>query len=212
MCGRFTIATRREKIESFLAGLKITEWRQPQYDVRPTQEVPTVLNTNPEELTWIAWGLSPAFGGKLRRSPLLINARAESLWEKQSFQKLFLQQRCIILADGFFEWQAIPGSRQKRQIHFTLPNDEPFCFAGLWDESDRQRCAIVTTAARGVVASVHERMPVLLPVSALSVWLSKDPLPGRMVGSLLASEPSNRLGMRSWKTLSDERPQQMELL
>lgn len=205
MCGRFTIATRREKVEKLIAGLKIAEWREPQYDVRPTQDVPAILNHAPLEVSWIRWGLVPPWADDLKLGSRFINARAESLSEKPTFRKSLASKRCAIVGDGFFEWQEQAGSKKKKQMHFHLPQGDPFCFAGLWDVwhspegREFKTCTIITTAARGVVNGIHDRMPVLLSPSHVEAWLSPDPLTDESRAVILAGGLNDALVVEPWQ-------------
>ena len=165
MCGRFTLKTApRVK----LVGLRDYDFLfEPRYNIAPTQEVIVVadLGDGPE-LTKLAWGLiSRSADGKL-----LINARSETIDTKPSFSESFRKRRCLVLADGFFEWQRTGKARQAYYIQ--LKDKSPFAFAGIWDSSRPQKsCAIVTTTANKVLEPIHQRMPVILPPEVYNIWL-----------------------------------------
>lgn len=165
MCGRFTLKTApRVK----LVGLRDYDFLfEPRYNIAPTQEVIVVadLGDGPE-LTKLAWGLiSRSADGKL-----LINARSETIDTKPSFSESFRKRRCLVLADGFFEWQRTGKARQAYYIQ--LKDKSPFAFAGIWDSSRPQKsCAIVTTTANKVLEPIHQRMPVILHPESYRHWL-----------------------------------------
>jgi putative SOS response-associated peptidase YedK len=139
------------------------------YNVAPTQDVPVVADFGRGlELRNIVWGLLPARSSDGKR---FINARAETIESKTSFSESFRRRRCLILADGFFEWQRSFASKQPYFIHMT--DESAFAFAGIWDslESEERSCAIITTTANETLKSIHERMPVILRPESYSVWL-----------------------------------------
>jgi putative SOS response-associated peptidase YedK len=130
------------------------------------------------------WGLKPAWAPGSSHSVLLINARAESLTHKPTFRDLLARQRCLIPANGFFEWEKLPTGK-KRALYFRLPSGGPFAFAGLWmpqPDTPLHAFTIITTAANDTVKAVHDRMPALLPAAAEADWLN----PGAEVETLLA--------------------------
>lgn len=157
---------------------------RPRYNIAPTQAIATITpgdRAGDARFEWKKWGLVPAWSMGPDKKPFqVINARAESVTEKPAFRTAFKKRRCLILADGFFEW--VGESKKKQPIWITLPTREPFAFAGLWEpektpasSGDRQvtsgTAAIVTTAANPDIEPVHDRMPVILPPAAWSDWL-----------------------------------------
>ena len=178
MCGRFTITLEAPDLQE---GLGITElppdW-MPRYNVAPTQPVAAVLDLQSRRAEWLRWGLIPSWAKDLSIGDRLINARAETLSEKPSFRQAFARRRCLILADGFYEWQRTPGQKGPSQpFHFHRKDKKPFAFAGLWEtwkppEGELIRsCTIITCSANEVVAPVHDRMPVILSGESLWKWL-----------------------------------------
>ncbi len=151
-------------------------WLGPRFNVAPAQPVPAVLNSMPGEVQWIRWGLVPYWAKDETIGNKLINARAETLMEKPAFRRAFRQQRCLILADGFFEWVAIPGSRIKKPYLIRMKNGDPFAFAGLWDRwvgpsCELLSCTIITTPPNELVAPIHNRMPAILAAASHERWL-----------------------------------------
>ncbi len=182
MCGRFTIKAKTEQLHEAVRGLTITEWRGPRYNVAPTQPVPTVRNLEGRRVEWLRWGLVPAWAKDASIGSRLINARAETLAVKPAFRAALATRRCVVLADGFYEWAAA-GAR-KQPYFFQRPGGRPFALAGLWESwrppagDELHTCTLITTAANAVVAPVHDRMPVLLDPDAAERWLAPgDPAP-----------------------------------
>jgi len=147
----------------------------PRYNIAPTQPIWAVIETKGErELRMLQWGLIPSWSDKPAG---IINARAESVDDKASFKESFHRRRCLIPADGFYEWEKLGKAVQPH--FFQFESGEPFCFAGLWDEwrSEGVRitsCAIITTAANELLSTIHNRMPVILQREAYDEWLQAD--------------------------------------
>jgi putative SOS response-associated peptidase YedK len=185
MCGRFTTRlTPAELIEAFgLAGFDeaLKEALPPRFNIAPRQPVPVVTNQGPQLLQAFRWGLVPWWAKDLRAGDRLINARIETLSERRAFAS-GEKNRCLVLADGFYEWKR-EGTR-KEAYFFELPGSAPFAFAGLWDSwrdkstGDTVRsCTLLTRAAVGAIAPVHERMPVVLPKRLYQTWLAPGAVP-----------------------------------
>lgn len=188
MCGRFTLTTDQKKLIDFLPGLKFTEPSLPRY-IAPAQPVATVLNEDARRLTLSHWGLIPSWAKDRSIGNRMINARAETVQEKPSFRVPFRRMRCLILADGFYEWKREPGRRTKLPYYFRLKSGKPFAFAGLWDRwrepsgKDLTTCTIITTSANATVEPVHHRMPVILLSDHYEPWLAPEE---QKIESLLA--------------------------
>lgn len=148
------------------------------YNIAPTQDVPVVRHGEGGERAFasIRWGLVPAWAKEIGGSAPLINARAETIAEKPSFRDAFQRRRCLIPSDGFYEWKTENGEKQAYRI--ARPNDEPFAFAGIWEQwrsaqgEMLESCAIVTTDASAQIAEIHHRMPVILSPAAYEEWLT----------------------------------------
>jgi putative SOS response-associated peptidase YedK len=176
MCGRFTLAVTAETIADFF-GLVEVPTLAPRYNIAPTQLVAVVARAESgRRLGWAGWGLIPSWasdpGSVAYR---MINARSETVEKAAAFGIAFRQRRCLIPADGFFEWQA--AGKKKQPYHFTLRGRGPFGIAGLWERwrngsEDIVSFALLTTAANEVVRAVHDRMPVILPPEAFDRWLA----------------------------------------
>ncbi len=177
MCGRFTSSQRREAIgERF--EVAVPEAYQHRFNLAPQQRTLLIRERDDErEAVMAKWGLLPHWAKDSTVAFKMINARAETLTEKPAYRGLLSRHRCLIPADGFFEW-TLGSDGKKHPIHFHLHDYEPFAFAGLWtSRTDAETgeilesCTIITTRPNELVAPVHDRMPVILPASAEGVWL-----------------------------------------
>jgi putative SOS response-associated peptidase YedK len=150
----------------------------PSYNVAPTQQVATVLeDEGGRRLEMLRWGLVPSWADDPEIGARMINARSETAPEKPSFRMAFRGRRCLIPADGFYEWKRENGGKQP--YYFRMQDGRPFAFAGLWEswqkcDGDLRTCAILTTRASSVLQGIHDRMPVILPCDAYDAWLDPD--------------------------------------
>ncbi len=180
MCGRFTLTASPAKLaETFHVEPPAVELA-PRYNIAPTQPVAVVANNNPGRIELFQWGLIPFWAKDPAIGQRMINARAETLAEKPAFKAAYHRRRCLVLADGFYEWtkNKQPGAKKvKTPFYIQLASGEPFAFAGLWeswpapDGSPLLSCTIITTAPNDLVTELHDRMPVILPAEAYEVWL-----------------------------------------
>ncbi|MFN2529483.1 MAG: SOS response-associated peptidase [Candidatus Baltobacteraceae bacterium] len=160
MCGRFSLTQRLEILERMFRAKARSNLALPRYNVAPTQRVVVITNDEPDQLKEIEWGFTvfPTDGSPPRK---LVNAKAETLQERPAYREAFASRRCLILADGFYEWESIAGKRYAK--YFRLRDRAPFAFAGLYDEENgARRVVIITTEANELVSPVHNRMPVIL--------------------------------------------------
>lgn len=177
MCGRYTLTCMADVVaEAF--QLEAIPDLQPRYNVAPSQGVACVragLRSRKPEAVMLRWGLIPSWARDPAMGMKLINARAETVAEKPSFRKPFRERRCLVLADGYYEWKR-EGTR-KQPYHIRLNSERPFAFAGLWDRwkgedgKTLESCTILTTTPNERLASIHDRMPVILPTVAYEPWL-----------------------------------------
>jgi putative SOS response-associated peptidase YedK len=176
MCGRFT---RKENLQHLadLLGLPIPPPLAPRYNITPSQLVACVrTNPNTSQREWVElkWGLVPSWAMDPNIGHQLINARGETVAQKPSFRHAFKQQRCLILADGFYEWKR--EGKTKQPYYIRLKDHRPFAFAGLWERWGKQdsaagSCSLITIHANSLMEPIHHRMPVILPEQAYSLWL-----------------------------------------
>ncbi len=177
MCGRYTLATPVGRLaEEFGFDSSSTEFRT-SYNVAPTRHVPVVLAEGGKmRLEMLRWGLVPSWADDPGIGARMINARSETAPEKPSFRRAFRDRRCLIPADGFYEWKRENGGKQP--YYFRMQGGRPFAFAGLWEswtkDGEIRSCAILTTAANEVVAGIHDRMPVILPSRHYEAWLDPE--------------------------------------
>ena len=179
MCGRFTSLLSPELLGSVF-GVKTPLQLTPRYNIAPTQRVPVVREVVKGErsLEELSWGLVPSWAKDRHIGQKMINARSETVHEKPSFRHALRQRRCIVPASGFFEWSHADGSKQPWYI--TLKDNAPMGFAGLWESwrspggDALETFCILTTAANSFMATIHERMPVILSPADYSIWLSLD--------------------------------------
>jgi putative SOS response-associated peptidase YedK len=201
MCGRYTVIDVPSVVGRFgivfVDGGGVT----PRFNIAPSQEIPAVVETDGgRALRWMQWGFQPAWFAAQAKRPPPINARAETLLERPMFRGAVAAQRCIIPADGFFEWKAVPGERRKQPMYIRLKTGGVFGFAGLYAERpDRdstepiRSCAIITTSPNELMATIHHRMPVILDRDQEAFWLDpavRDPV---AVMSCLRPYPSEEM-------------------
>ena len=177
MCGRFSLGTSATTLAAQFDLAALPGWR-PRYNIAPTQPAPTVVipSTHPgRQFTLHHWGLVPPWATDPGIGARLINARAETVATRPAFRKAFRERRCLILADGFSEWQR--QGRRKQPFYFRLRDGRPFAFAGLWEHWEapgggaRDSCTLLTTTANPVVGAIHDRMPVILAPENYALWL-----------------------------------------
>ncbi len=197
MCGRFILLTDLSAIvEHFDVG-QTALTSLPVGDLKPGQAIPAVIREGQNRLVSFRWGLIPSWAKDPAIGRKMINARAETLAEKPSFREAFQRRRCLIPADGFYDWTGEKGHRTA--VRFRLRSGELFGFAGLYETwrseagEPLSTCTIITTESNALVASVHDRMPVILSGEAMALWL--DPLvrnPARLL-PLLAPYPAEEM-------------------
>lgn len=176
MCGRYTL-TRPEEVLEALFGDSVVGGSalSARFNIAPTQDVPVVRWQEGPELALLRWGLVPSWTKPDQRLPTLINARCETIHEKPSFRAAFRARRCVLLADGFYEWERANG--QRLPWLFRRKDGSGFGMAGIWERWGRgdegvESVAIVTTQANEVVERVHQRMPVMLQKDDVMGWLN----------------------------------------
>ena len=196
MCGRFTLVVGPDRLLASFPGFVFPDEIPARYNIAPGQDVALVTNDGRGEVQYFRWGLVPSWARDPKIGNRMINARAETLAEKPSFRTGIRKRRCLILADGFYEWRRDPGASTKTPIYIRLVSGEPFAFAGLWDswrtpEGDPLRtCTIVTTAPNELLREIHNRMPVILQHDAYGRWLDPTPLRPEDTGGLLVPYPA----------------------
>lgn len=175
MCGRYSLNKSKIELEERFQAEMLPDFK-PRYNVAPTQLVPVITSQSPKGFSFFYWGITPDFGQNKPVAQKLINARAESVNEKISFKSSFEKRRCLIPADGFYEWKKL-GKKTKIPYRFTLREDELFAFAGIWEEYEtvngeiEHTFLILTTSPNEIAAEIHDRMPVILNRQMEKKWL-----------------------------------------
>ncbi len=179
MCGRFTLSYKANELQLSLGLTDVPKEMVPRYNIAPTQPIAAVLDAQSKKLEFLYWGLVPSWAKDVSIGARLINARAETVHEKPSFRAAFLRRRCLILADGFYEWKRSTNKKiPSIPYYFHLTNEEPFAFAGIWeiwhspDGGELWSASIITTQANEVVKPIHERMPVILDKTNMWDWIT----------------------------------------
>ena len=215
MCGRYVSAhTAEELADYFAAEPTAGASLEPNYNVAPTNSVYSVLvEEAARRLDVMRWGLIPPWSKDAKVSGRMINARSETLAERNSYRGPFKKRRCLIPADGFYEWVSVPGQKVKQPMHIARSDGEPMAFAGIWerwqppaeaadatsgspaDSASEPRetirsVSIITTLANERIAEVHGRMPVILPPAAWEEWLDPANTDTKSLGRLLVPAPS----------------------
>lgn len=219
MCGRYSLtkpellkADHRFQLDLVPANL------MPRYNIAPSQQVAAILNAAPSTLQLVRWGLIPSWAKDPMIGYRMINARAETLAEKPAFRRPLQRKRCLIPADGFYEWQRL-GTR-KVPHWIRLISGEVFAFAGLWDSWTDPKtkaavtsCTIITTTPNQLLASIHDRMPVILPRESEAAWLSEGLAPEQAC-ALLTPYPATQMKASPISTLvnspSNDTPEVLE--
>jgi putative SOS response-associated peptidase YedK len=216
MCGRFVSASPPDEIAKYFGAEVADELLlSPSYNVAPTNDVYVVLESGGVRRVEAAhWGLVPHWAKSPAAGSKMINARAETLATKNAYKPAFRKRRCLIPADGFYEWKAVPGQKKKQPMYIHRTDDEPLAFAGLWSVwrgpkdapakdapakeavgdapgdapaggEELRSCTIITTEANEAMSEVHDRMPVILPASAWAEWLAEGEADLDTLGRLL---------------------------
>ncbi|MCL4561439.1 MAG: SOS response-associated peptidase [Chloroflexi bacterium] len=202
MCGRFTLILEPAALQEELGLGEVTAEVQSRYNVAPTQPVAVVADPLSRKVELFRWGLIPSWAKDPSIGARMINARSETLREKPSFRTAFARRRCLILADGFYEWRrpADKSAGRSQPYYFQLASGKPFAFAGLWDTwrpaegEPLQSCTIITCAANELMAPIHERMPVMLDAAHLWAWMDPQAKGDELQG-LLQPYPAEQMAL-----------------
>lgn len=197
MCGRFAFHSPRETVLRIF-DVDLPSTVAPRYNIAPTQDV-LAIRSSPEgvaEPVMLRWGLVPFWAKDPAIGNRMINARAETASQKPAFRAAFRRRRCIVLADGFYEWRR--SDHGKTPFYISNTNGDPFAMAGLWehweaDGASLESCAIITTSANNLLAEIHDRMPVILSPEAAAYWLRAGDQHVQGLVELLAPCPDDLL-------------------
>ncbi len=177
MCGRYTLTASADRLAKQFGTSGDQPQLTPSYNVAPSQQVAAALEEGGRRrLEMLRWGLVPSWADDPEIGNRMINARAETAPEKPSFRSAFKSRRCLIAADGFYEWRKTDDGKQPH--HIRMKDGSPFGFAGLWEvwkkDGEVRSCAILTTDASPMLSDIHNRMPVIIPPEAYDLWLDPD--------------------------------------
>ena len=203
MCGRYRLSRRKQIIEEYFGSAPWDDDWNPRYNIAPTQQVP-VIRQHPKEpvrqISTMRWGLVPHWAKDPSGAANTINARSENAAMKPAFRDPMRFRRCLIPADGFYEWKRTANSRQP--YCFEVSDGELFAFAGLWDgwkNGDGEwikTCTILTTTPNALTSTVHDRMPVILSRDSYDIWLDPGMTDVQVISELL--KPYDHNAMRSY--------------
>jgi len=197
MCGRYNIRTNARDFAEILAVVREFDFDfQPRYNVAPTQTVICVRDSDEREFFQAKWGLIPSWAKDTKIGSSCINARSETVDTKPAFRSAFKKRRCLVVADGFYEWR-----KTDKQPHNITLKSGPMFFAGLWEtwnspEGPVESCTICTTAANEFMQALHDRMPVILPRELVDHWLDPSVNDPEELKPLLGQYPSKK--MQAW--------------
>ena len=199
MCGRFVSASPPDQVAAYFDAEAPEALLEPSYNVAPTDDIYAIVEDGGvRHLDAFHWGLIPLWAKDAKIGSRMINARAESLASKGAFKSAFAKRRCIIPADGFYEWKKLPDGKRKQPMFIHHPDGEPYALAGLWevwrgperDQEPLRSCTVITGTPNETMATIHDRMPVILPKSAWAAWLDRDNDDLEALGKLLVPAPA----------------------
>jgi len=199
MCGRFALTVDPADLQDAFPEFTFPAQGGPRYNIAPSQPILALPNDGTNQAGFFVWGLIPSWAKDPSIGNHLINARAETLAKKPAFRSAYKYHRCLIFADGFFEWQARPGLKSKVPHFIRLKSGVPFTFAGLWenwqstDGSEVRSATIITTEPNEMVASIHNRMPVILKPDTYAQWLDSAPQSPNRLQNLLVPYPGGEM-------------------
>jgi putative SOS response-associated peptidase YedK len=210
MCGRYVSSSKPDEIAQYFGASLGETLLDPSYNVAPTNDVYVVLDTGEtRRVETMRWGLVPFWAKSASVGSKMINARAETLATKNAYKSALSKRRCIIPADGFYEWKKIPGQKTKQPMFIHRADGDRFAFAGLWevwrdperpDDPPLHSCTIITGAANDAIQPVHDRMPIMLPPDAWDTWLDREVKDLAVASKLLVPAPSSIIAMHPVST------------
>jgi putative SOS response-associated peptidase YedK len=210
MCGRYVSSSKPDEIAQYFGASLGETLLDPSYNVAPTNDVYVVLETGEtRRVETMRWGLVPFWAKSPSVGAKMINARSETLATKNAYKSALSKRRCIIPADGFYEWKKIPGQKTKQPMFIHRADGDRFAFAGLWevwrdperpDDPPLHSCTIITGPANDAITPVHDRMPIMLPPDAWDTWLDRVVKDLAVASKLLVPAPSSIIAMHPVST------------
>ena len=207
MCGRFTLTVNPADLQDTFSNYSFPAKFGPRFNIAPTQPILAIPNDDKLTADFFIWGLIPMWAKDPEIGNRLINARGETLAEKPSFRGSYRHKRCLILADGFYEWKTFGSRKIKTPYYIHMQDHKPFAFAGLWDHwespdgSSIKSCAIITTTPNELMASIHDRMPVILHPRDYARWLDSAPQTPENLQPLIRAYPADEMTAHPVSTL-----------
>ncbi len=208
MCGRFTLTVDPAELREAFGEYTFPEQFAPRFNISPTQPVLAIPNDTRNKADFFSWGLIPSWSKDPTIASRLINARGETVAEKPSFRGGFKYKRCLIPADGFYEWKAQGGEKTKVPYFIHMKDRHPFAFAGLWDEWHSpdggtllRTCTIITIEPNELMAALHNRMPVILHQKDYAQWLDAAPQTPENLLPLIKPFPADKMSAYPVSTL-----------
>jgi putative SOS response-associated peptidase YedK len=199
VCGRFTLTLDPADLQDAFPEFTFPSHQVQRYNIAPSQPILTLPNNGTNKADFFIWGLIPSWAKDPSIGNRLINARGETLAEKPAFRSSYKNHRCLIFADGFFEWRVQPGSKTKKPFYIQMKSGAPFAFAGLWenwqqaDGSEIRTVTIITTESNELVALFHNRMPVILNPNCYTQWLDCASQSPARLNHLLGPYPADEM-------------------
>lgn len=207
MCGRFTLTVNPAEVQEAFGSYTFPQRFAPRFNIAPTQPVLVIPNDDQNTADFFVWGLIPMWAKDPSIGSRLINARAETLAEKPAFRSSLKYKRCLIFADGFYEWKSPEGKKVKTPFFIHMKDRKPFAFAGLWDSWNNpdgslvKSCTIITTEPNELTGIIHNRMPVILHPRDYGKWLDSTPQTPDRLKPLLKPFPADRMDAYPVSTL-----------
>ncbi len=198
MCGRYSLFKLNQLLEYF-PWINVPPGLRPRYNIAPTQPVLAATNQHPDRFDYFHWGLIPSWAKDHSIGSRMINARAETLAQKPAFRDSFKRRRCLIPADGLYEWRKEPDGKTRTPMYIRKKDATPFLFAGLWDtwrDADGNTvpsCTIITAEPNDLVRPIHDRLAVILPPEHYDQWLDPGDQPADRLLSLLKPFPAEQM-------------------
>lgn len=199
MCGRYTLINLAALTQAFPWIDEPPPEQPPRYNIAPTQPILVVANNRADRFEHFHWGLIPSWAKDPGIGNRMINARAETLAEKPAFRTALRRRRCLVPADGFYEWKKDPGGKTKTPMRITMASGEVFAFAGLWDAwhapdgSVVPSCTLITTEPNELMSDIHDRMPVILKREDYNAWLDPAEREADELTALLKTYPASEI-------------------
>jgi putative SOS response-associated peptidase YedK len=207
MCGRFTLTVNPAEVQETFSPYTFPQKFAPRFNIAPTQPVLAIPNDDQNTADFFVWGLIPMWAKDPAIGNRLINARGETLEEKPAFRSSLKYKRCLILADGFYEWKGGEGKKVKTPFFIHMKDRKPFAFAGLWDSWNSpdgsliKSCTIITTEPNELTGIIHNRMPVILHPRDYAKWLDPSPQTPERLKPLIKPYPANLMDAYPVSTL-----------